>query len=67
MKSFIYGMLTKAQKFNLLDFAFFKTTLIFLGILLGAYFSDFFRENIIIVWLIFLVSYGYIIYSLYIR
>ncbi len=67
MSDYINGLLEKTQKFGLLDFAIFKVSLIFLGIILGIYLSDFFADYLGLVWVIFGLSFAYVLYCVYIR
>lgn len=57
MKNWIDYFMSQVRHFTIMDFAFFKLTLLSLGILLGSYFSPFFRSIIALVWIIFLISY----------
>ncbi len=63
MKSFIDTMLQRAHRYNLWDFGALKITLIAAGILLGVHFSEFFSANVIDVWIIFGVTYWFILYK----
>ncbi len=63
MKNFINNMLKRTQKYNLWDFSALKITLVAAGIILGAYFSEFFLGNIGIVWIVFVVTYVFIMYK----
>lgn len=56
MKKFISNLVDAARRFTGLDFAIFKLYLIAVGILLGAYFSDFFLNYISVVWIIAFVT-----------
>jgi small multidrug resistance family-3 protein len=51
-----------ARKFSVVDYACFKITLLSLGILIGAYFSEFFLSQTIFLWFVFIVSYLWIMY-----
>lgn len=66
MKNFINNMLQRTKKYNLWDFSALKITLVAVGILFGAYFSKFFLDNIIIVWIIFVVTYLFIMFKTFI-
>ncbi len=66
MKNFLNNMLERTQKYNLLDFSALKTALVAVGILIGAYFSEFFLDNITIVWIIFGVTYLFIMYKTFV-
>ncbi len=57
MKAFINRVMNSAKNYTLWDFTMLKLGLIFLGILFGAYFAEFFLANILIVWCIFAICY----------
>lgn len=63
MKGFIDTMLQRTHRYNLWDFGALKITLIAVGILLGTYFSEFFSAKVIDVWIIFGVTYWFILYK----
>ncbi len=63
MRNFINTMLQRTHRYNLWDFGAFKITLIAVGILFGAYFSKFFSDSIIYVWIIFVVTYLFVMYK----
>lgn len=67
MNSLVQKVLKAARNYTLLDYAGFKTTLIFLGVLLGAYFSEFFLNHITWVWIIFILSYLWIMYRTFVK
>jgi hypothetical protein len=67
VKNLIEGVLSAARKYNVWDYAWFKTCLVALGILLGVYFSEFFLRYISLVWLIAIISYVWIIYKTFIK
>jgi len=67
MKNLIDKLMNKAKNFCILDYAVFKVTLLSAGILLGTYLSSFFLNTIWLVWIIFAVSYGYMLYICFIR
>lgn len=52
MASFVKKLVDAAHRFTAFDFAVFKLTLLSAGILLGAYFSPFFLQNITVVWIV---------------
>jgi hypothetical protein len=62
MRTFLSKLLDSARKYTIMDYGFLKITLISFGILLGTYFSKFFSSYTILLWIIFIVSYIYIIY-----
>lgn len=67
MKTLIERLLRAGRKYTLIDFACLKITLVSLGILLGAYLSNFFLNYTTILWIIFIVSYLWIIYRTFIK
>ena len=62
MKAFLEKALNAGRKFTILDFAFFKLSLLSFGIICGAYFAQFFLRNLIPLWIIFIVAYVWIMY-----
>lgn len=58
MGNLIKNLIKAAHQFNAVDFATFKICLIAIGILLGAYFSDFFMEYISVVAVIAIITFG---------
>lgn len=52
MKNFIQNLYLTMRKFTIVDFIFFKVALIFIGILIGVYFVNFFTPLIMGVWFI---------------
>jgi len=66
MGQLINRALRAAKKYTLWDYAFFKITLVSLGILIGAYFSEFFLSHTLFLWIIFLVSYLCIMFRTFI-
>ena len=67
MKNIVEKLVDKAGRFSILDYAIFKITLLSAGVLLGTYFSSFFLSIIGLVWAVFAVSYGYMLYISFIR
>jgi len=63
LKKLINRALDSTKNYNVFDFGILKITLISAGILLGAYFSEFFLSNIALVWIIFIISYVIIMYK----
>ena len=66
MKELINRALRAARKYTLWDYAFLKITLISLGILIGSYFPDFFQSHTSLLWIIFLISYLFIIFRTFV-
>ena len=62
MNSLIQRLLSASRKFSLIDFVFFKITLVSIGLLLGAYFSRFFLGIASILWPVFIISYLWLMY-----
>lgn len=63
MKKLIEDMLKAVRKYNIWDYGWLKMALCSFGILLGAYFSEFFLRYITVIWILFFVSYVWIIYK----
>jgi len=63
MKKLINRALNSTKNYTVFDFGILKITLVSVGILLGAYFSKFFLSNILLVWIIFIISYVVIMYK----
>lgn len=62
MKKLINSVLKSARNYSLFDFACLKIYLVFAGILLGSYFSNYFLSNILVVWVICIVTFIYVLY-----
>ena len=60
MREFINRALEAAKHYNVWDWGCLKVTLASIGILLGAYFAQFFMQYIYFVWAIFILSYVWI-------
>lgn len=56
MANVIKKLIASAHHFTGADFAVFKICLIFIGILLGSYFRDFFMQFTLIVWVVAVIS-----------
>ncbi len=67
MKKWIDYLMSQVRKFTVLDFAFFKITLLTAGILLGSYFAAFFQGIIALIWILFVVSYIAVIFATFRR
>ena len=67
MKSFIERVLGAAGKYTVWDFAFLKITLLSVGILLGAYYGEFFLRYTFFLWVVFIVSYLWIMYRTFFK
>jgi len=67
MGKLIAKLMDSAKKYNVWDYGWFKMTLCSFGILLGAYFSQFFLRYIYIIWILFIVSYVWIMYKTFIK
>lgn len=66
MKKLIDFSMRVAKQFNFMDYTVFKICLVSLGILLGAYLSQFFLSIISIVWAVAIVSYIWMIYKMFV-
>ena len=67
MTGFVYKLMDKARNFSMFDFAIFKTTLLSAGILIGTYLASYIMSIIWLLWIIFVVSYLYMIYISFFR
>ena len=67
MRELINRSLRAAKNYSLWDFACLKITLLSLGILIGAYFAEFFLSHTSLIWIIFIVSYILIMYRTFIN
>ena len=67
MFNFIRKMIGAANKYTAWDYFCLKTTVFSLGILMGAYFPDFFMNYTLLLWTIFLITYVYIIYRTFFK
>ena len=62
MNELIKFSMKRAKHYTVADYGVLKICLITLGILIGAYFSDFFKKHINKLWTVFAASYGAIMY-----
>jgi small multidrug resistance family-3 protein len=67
MNTLIQRVLKAAGKYTVMDYAGLKIALLSLGILLGAYFSNFFLNHTAFLWVVFIVSYVWIMYRTFIK
>ena len=67
MSTFIQQALKAAGKYTVMDYGFLKITLLSLGILIGAYFADFFISFTSFLWAVFIVSFLWIMYRTFIK
>lgn len=67
MEKLITRTLAAARNYTIWDYGFLKIALISAGILLGSYFSQFFLENLYVLWSVFIVSYVWIIYKTFMK
>lgn len=67
MMNFTERVMRAAKKYTVWDFACLKITLLSLGILIGAYFADFFLAYAVILWPVFIFSYIWIMYKTFIK
>ena len=63
MRRFIESAMRATKKYTVFDFGILKITLVSFGILLGAYFSEFFLRHTVTLWIVFLVTYIFIWYK----
>jgi uncharacterized membrane protein len=67
MKGFMDKAFHAGRKYTALDFAIFKLCLISLGILAGAYFAHFFLNLTTLLWIIFILSYIFVMYRTFVK
>lgn len=67
MFEFIDRIIKAANKYTFWDYFFLKTTVLVFGILIGTYFASFFIDYTLFLWLVFLVTYVYIMYRTFIK
>lgn len=67
MNTLIKRALKAARNFTVMDYACLKITLIAFGILIGAYFPKFFLNYSSYLWVIFIVSYIWIMYRTFVK
>jgi len=67
MKGFIDKALNAANSYNVWDYIWLKSTLIFLGILVGTYFAQFFIQYISVVWVVFILTAIWIVYRTFFK
>lgn len=67
MITFFLKALNAARKYTLMDFGCLKIAVLSCGILLGAYFASFFMNIVGIVWVVFILSFLWIIYRTFVK
>lgn len=67
MTTFIQKALKSTQRYTIMDFALLKIALVSVGILLGAYFADFFLNYTILIWVIYILSFLWILYKTFFK
>ncbi|HCP15535.1 MAG TPA: hypothetical protein DIT32_07230 [Peptococcaceae bacterium] len=67
MVTFIQKALKSTQRYTIMDYAFLKIALLSVGILLGAYFADFFLNYTTLIWGIYLASFLWILYKTFFK
>ena len=67
MFEFINRIIKAANRYTFWDYFFLKTTVLVFGILIGTYFASFFIDHTLFLWLVFLVTYVYIMYRTFIK
>jgi uncharacterized membrane protein YfcA len=60
-------VMKKARQMTIFDYSVFKTMLLVLGMIIGAYCASFVKEYIVYFWITFAVLYILLIYKVYIR
>lgn len=67
MFEFIDSIIKAANRYTFWDYFFLKTMVLVFGILIGTYFASFFIDHTLFLWLVFLVTYVYIMYRTFIK
>ena len=67
MSKFIQRLLKVARKYTVMDYVFLKTTLVSFGILLGTYFAQYFLNYTSFLWIVFIISYLWMMYRTFIK
>jgi len=67
MGTLIGKVLGAARNYTILDFAFFKITLFSLGLLGGVYFAETLQRHTFELWVVFIVSYVWIMYRTFVK
>ncbi len=67
MNTLIKRTLKATRNYTLADFACLKITLLSAGIIIGAYFPKFFLSHSSLLWLVFIVTYVWIMYRTFIQ
>lgn len=67
MFEFIDRIIKAANRYTFWDYFFLKTTVLVFGILIGTYFASFFIDHTLFLWLVFFVTYVYIMYRTFIK
>lgn len=63
MANLLNKLMSGAKQYSVLDFGMLKFALLFVGILLGTYFWEFFSQYLCVIWVLAVICYGYIIIS----
>lgn len=67
MKQFINNIMSSATKYNVWDYAFLKTALLSVGILIGAQFSKLFKKLAPLLWIIYIFCFIWVMYKTFIE
>ena len=67
VRDFVDFAMEKFRQFDIKDAGIFKICLIAFGILMGMYWHKQFKKASPFIWLIFIASYGYLIYTLFFK
>lgn len=67
MSKFIQRLLKVARNYTVMDYVFFKITLVSFGILLGTYFAQYFLSYTSFLWVVFIISYLWMMYRTFIK
>lgn len=67
MIEFIQRALKAAKKYTVIDYACLKISLLFFGILLGAYLAKFFLHHTLFLWVVFILTLLWIMYRTFVE
>jgi hypothetical protein len=67
MIEFIQRVLKATKKYTIIDYAFLKIAILSLGILLGAYFAKYFLNHTLFLWVVYIISFLWILYKTFVE
>jgi len=67
MIPFIKRIFTATKGYTILDFGILKICILCFGLLIGAYFAPFFLSHTFFLWVVFLITFVWILYRTFIK